>query len=594
MKSSRNFGIPIAITISCLAFGGAATGAPYVTYSGGAIIPHVSIVVVFWGSNVNGTVKSEIAPFLQTLSDSAYMDSLDEYYPSNYAGSAVGTGSLDPIGRGSLWGTVTITPTHTSNNLANTDVEAELATQIGAGVLPVPTANTLYMVYFPPGISINDDPNGSGSYSCTNWCGSHNSTTQIVSGQNVNFPYAMFPDCSGITTCGLSDFITDMMISSSHEMAEAITDPLQPSVGSYGWIPEIGDPCSPFNIGYAAYECFSDYRGFEYCAQQLYSDTLSGCTTGFGIPKCQQTSQAFGISPTTVGFAPAEVQQWFAGQCNTSPASGFPVNLCQNASDIYGIQPGNYGFAPTSVVNWFINNCRTTPLVTESNCQRAADAYGIVPYVTFGSAPLYVQQWWGQNSCNVAQNGLSACQTAANLYGIVPFVTFGFTPPDLQSLWGAYGCNSTSTATTRQVCQNASNMYGLSNQTWKIAPSNVVAWWNSNCSSLGVAPQCQGISNLLGTAAWVSWGIAPTPVQNWWTANGCNTVPQFGVGDVCQVVADNFGAANTTTEGIEYGFLQSNTYLPATTWWANNCQGAKEYHPRSHALRQYTIGLYGQ
>ena len=109
-----------------------------------------------------------------------------------------------------------------------------------------------------------------------------------------------------------------------------------------------------------------------------------------------------------------------------------------------------------------------------------------------------------------------------------------------------------------------------------------------------MAPQCQGISNLLGTAAWVSWGIAPTPVQNWWTANGCNTVPQFGVGDVCQVVADNFGAANTTTEGIEYGFLQSNTYLPATTWWANNCQGAKEYHPRSHALRQYTIGLYGQ
>ena len=422
---------------------------------------------MFWGPNVNATVKAQIGPFLQTLTDSAYMDSLDEYYPSNYAAVSPWTASLDPIGRGSLWGTVTITPHNMSQSQTNVTVAAELGTQIGSGILPLPTGNTLYMVYFPPKISINT-PQGS---SC-GWCGIHMSTTQVIAGNSVTFPYAMLPDygpttqCGVGNTCGDSDLFTDISVASSHEMAESITDPLQPSVGAYGWVPEIGDPCSYFVIGNAAYECFQDIHFHQYCAQQLWSNTLNACTTGLGIPKCQQTSQAFGISPLSIGFAPLEVQQWFSGQCNTSPAPGFPVNLCQNASDIYGIQPGNYGYAPTSVATWFINNCRTTPLVNESNCQRAADAYGIVPFVTFGSAPVYVQQWWGQNSCNVAQNGLSACQTAANLYGIIPFVTFGFTPVDLQSAWGSYGCNSTSTTSTKQLCQNAANMYAITGQSW--------------------------------------------------------------------------------------------------------------------------------
>ena len=605
MARTTTIGISIIAAITCFIANGTATAhtpfpvassAPasssYSAYGGGPVIPHVSVVVVFWGPSVNSTVTSSIGSFYQTITDSDYMDWLDEYY------QGFPLTSYDTIGRGSLWGQITITPHHVGQSLTDAIVESELGTQIGAGVLPIPTSNTLYMIYFPPGISIST----AFGTSCQGggWCGIHLSNTRTINGVQRTITFGMIPDFGPTSACGnqacgpFQSMLLNVTGTSSHEMAEAITDPAPFS----GWSPEIGDPCVGSYVG------FRNSSNTEFQAQLLWSNAQDACITGFalsgsGFPKCQQESQAFGISGLSGsggwGFAPAEVQQWWRGDsCSTSPVLNFsPSTLCQNSSDIYGIQPGNNGYAPSSVITWFANNgCQTVPLVTESNCQRAADAYGIFPFVTFGSAPLYVQQWWGQNSCNVAANGLGACQKAANLYGIVPSQTFGFAPPDIQSDWGLNSCNATTTATAGQLCQNAANMYGIvPNIGWGDAPPNVQTWWTqTGCNR---TPQCQGISDLLGTTAFVSWGLASAAVQNWWSAVGCNTAPQFGIRDVCQTIADNFGASNSLANGVKYGFLPNTSTWPAQGFWQTNCsanwaQGQNLYHARSDALRQYT------
>ena len=62
-----------------------------------------------------------------------------------------------------------IAPSITSKSLSDTDIENELAHQIGTSALPAPDANTIYMVHFPLGTTI--DLGGSGS--CSAFCAYH-------------------------------------------------------------------------------------------------------------------------------------------------------------------------------------------------------------------------------------------------------------------------------------------------------------------------------------------------------------------------------------------------------------------------------------
>jgi hypothetical protein len=591
MTYGRLVKFSLGATVICLTIANSASAQDLVTYGGGRVVSHVKAVAVMWGPNVAPSTKASIGNYLQVLTDSQYMDSLDEYYTSSFASST--NASIAPIGRGVLssGNIYQITPHNTSTTLIPGDIETELNSQIGVG-FPVPTSETLYMVYFPPGMTLTfigwSECNPA---SPTPWCGYHISHSY----GNVTYTFAVFPDMGPTSPCGnqfcgpLDPFGNEALVS-SHEMAEAITDPEDDA--SWAGNTEIGDPCNYHTIGSAAVVNFQAQDGRAWVAQSLWSDKLNRCTTGLGVPKCQETSQTFGIqaSGSNWGFAPPEVQQWYTGNhCTSSPIG--QVNLCQNASDIYGMQPGSNGFAPTSVVNWFLaSSCRTIPLVSEALCQRASDAYGIVANSTWGSAPSYVQGWWIANSCQTSAAVLSPCQRTANLYGIKMNTTWGFAPPDVQSDWQNYRCMATSTSSTALVCQNAANMFGIvANTTWGSAPANVATWWTQ--TGCGGAPQCQGISNLLATTASVTWGLAPSGVQTFWIARGCGTAPQFGVGDKCQTIANNFGSVSGS-ESPQYGFLPNNSAIAGPTWWAQQCVGA--YSPKNDTLRQYTIGPYGQ
>ena len=60
---------------------GGAPSAP--AYGGGYVITHPLVVPVFWGS-LNSTLTSNINGFYTAVTDSSYMDWLDEYYDSGF------------------------------------------------------------------------------------------------------------------------------------------------------------------------------------------------------------------------------------------------------------------------------------------------------------------------------------------------------------------------------------------------------------------------------------------------------------------------------------------------------------------------------
>lgn len=191
-------------------------------YYGGAVISNVSVVVVFWGSGVDSTTQANIGPFYSSVTNSTYFDWLSEYNTSGLTAQDGSPGTSQSIGRGTLAGTYTITPSNTSTTLADTDIQTELDAQISAGALPPPGANSLYMTYFPPGFTITQ---GS-SQSCVagGFCAYHGT----YNGASGEVFYGVVPDESAgsgcDTGCGSNTTFNNLTSVSSHEMIEAVTD----------------------------------------------------------------------------------------------------------------------------------------------------------------------------------------------------------------------------------------------------------------------------------------------------------------------------------------------------------------------------------
>ena len=209
-----------------------------VVYYGGPVLSNVKIYAVFWGSQVNAEVQAKIGDFYTALSNSTYIDLLGQYSTPTQA-----------IHRGSFAGAKVITPHHPGLKLIQSDIEAELIVQFDEGNLPKPDANSLYMFHFPPHVQIT----AFGSQSCQGWCGDHEAIKNNSKYGNV--AYAMIPDMGGACSFGCygsGSALSSMTIVTSHEIAEAITDPVSPAQNEKpakpaAWLTpgesEIGDLC---------------------------------------------------------------------------------------------------------------------------------------------------------------------------------------------------------------------------------------------------------------------------------------------------------------------------------------------------------------
>jgi len=204
----------------------AAAAAPQLTYRNGPLLTNVEVFTIFWGSAWNDSANS---PLIQQLNDffdyilaSPLIDQLSEYSVSGKS-----------IGKGVLTGTITLTDSEPGATLDDSAIQSKLQAEISAGTLPAADVNSLYFFYLPPGTQVTS----AGSASCTDFCGYHDATPS-----GLYYAVMPYPGCTGCQG-GLATF--DALTStSSHELCEAITDPIP----GQGWYDdsngEIGDICA--------------------------------------------------------------------------------------------------------------------------------------------------------------------------------------------------------------------------------------------------------------------------------------------------------------------------------------------------------------
>jgi hypothetical protein len=196
------------------------------TYRNGPMLSSVQVFTVFWGSawasDPLRQLVGKINAFFSFVLTSALMDQLGEYDVNGYA-----------VGHGTLAGSATLTSADPPGTVDDSSIQAFLQSQIAAKTIPAPAANALYFVYLPPGVIVTMGT----SQSCQTFCGYHDQ----INGQ-IFYGVMPYPGCDGCLG-SLADF--DALTStSSHELCEAITDPIP----GQGWYDdangEIGDICA--------------------------------------------------------------------------------------------------------------------------------------------------------------------------------------------------------------------------------------------------------------------------------------------------------------------------------------------------------------
>ena len=198
---------------------------PRLTYRGGPLIAAVEVFVIFWGdawtAEPQATLMAGVNDFFDYVVTSSLIDQLAEYSVQDYA-----------IGHGKRAGAIAVT-TAPPATVSDDAIRAVLADQIATNpALVRPSPNTLYFVFLPPGVTSDLQ----GSSSCVNFCGYHDNDGGTF------YAVMPFPDCDGCL--GSLTQLDALTTTTSHELCEAVTDPIP----GQGWYDdsngEIGDICA--------------------------------------------------------------------------------------------------------------------------------------------------------------------------------------------------------------------------------------------------------------------------------------------------------------------------------------------------------------
>jgi cytosine/adenosine deaminase-related metal-dependent hydrolase len=208
------------------AHGAAPAPAPQLTYRGGPLLGRVEVFTVFrgawWQGSDGASLAADLNGFFDYVLASELLDQLGEYSVSGQA-----------IGHGSRVGTATVAEPALAASISDAQIQQMLRQLMSDGTVPPPSANALSFLFLPPNVLVTLG----GSRSCQAFCGYHNAT-----GADVYYAVMPYPGCTGCAGgLALFDAFTS---TSSHELCEAITDP----VPGEGWYDdhygEIGDICA--------------------------------------------------------------------------------------------------------------------------------------------------------------------------------------------------------------------------------------------------------------------------------------------------------------------------------------------------------------
>ncbi len=239
-------------------------------YWGGPVISNVKIVMVLWGSGTYApyvtqqNVSVSMGNFYRELVKSSWIDWLSEYNTDT-----------QNIGRGSYLGQYTITPSHIYSTVSDEFIAEELHAQIDAHNLPTNDDNTLYQLHFPRNVDVSLYD----MTSCVDFCAYHSTASLPTPG----LYYSIIPDFSSasgcFTGCGHGTEFSNVCSVSSHEIAEAITDPGVGMALDYeyplAWYsPTYGETADLCN---ALQGSFLTANGTKYTVQKVGSNRARAC-----------------------------------------------------------------------------------------------------------------------------------------------------------------------------------------------------------------------------------------------------------------------------------------------------------------------------
>ena len=225
-RSSGELQHPLRIVPLRSAPRAAATGSPQLTYRNGPLLTSVQVFLIFWGKawqdSTNLPLMTHMNDFFDFILTSKLMDQLSEY-------SVPGRS----ISHGARSGSAVLTNSEPAKTVTDAAIQKLLQTEIASGSLPANTPDSLYFVFLPRGTQVSQG----GAKSCDTFCGYHDTTSG-----NIFYAVKPYPGCTG---CEGGLAIPDALTStSSHELCEAITDPI-PGTGWYDDANgEIGDICA--------------------------------------------------------------------------------------------------------------------------------------------------------------------------------------------------------------------------------------------------------------------------------------------------------------------------------------------------------------
>ncbi len=199
---------------------------PHLSYRNGPLLTNAEVYCIYWGSAwqsaANAKLSQQMDSFFDFILTSPLLDQLGEY-------SVPGK----TIGHGSRTGSRTVTSSEPGASIEDSAIQDFVRGNLASGNFPASDANSLYFVFLPPGTQVTQQ----GAASCQDFCGYHDVTTEGVF--YAVMPYAGCTGCLG----GLSA-VDALTSTSSHELCEAITDPMP----GQGWYDdangEIGDICA--------------------------------------------------------------------------------------------------------------------------------------------------------------------------------------------------------------------------------------------------------------------------------------------------------------------------------------------------------------
>jgi hypothetical protein len=233
-----------------------------ITFSGGALLPHVEVQPMYYGSDWTSNPylgqALRLGSFLANIVNSSYMDMLTE------AGYGVGRGTISP---GDVYG-VNVDKT---KFLQDAKIHTALQSEIAHGYLQRPDGNRLYVVFVEDNVAVS---RSDGSTSVKDFTGYHGDFQATIGSLPYNIHYAVIaypggsiplPSTSGNPSTNTSlwwlSAFDNMTEVASHELAEAVTDPDSGTNKPRGWEDtyvgaegEVGDFCDGNTVylnGYA-------------------------------------------------------------------------------------------------------------------------------------------------------------------------------------------------------------------------------------------------------------------------------------------------------------------------------------------------------